>query len=182
MVFDFFKKKKKDDPLDDLDNLVLSKMKPGYLVDYDDKTYTVTGKNYYQWEEGGRTDEWELKLGSETFFLERSEEDGEVEWSLCRKLPLSALEGDIAKHIIKYEDPPETVICNGVTFHFEEDDIGQYFKGSGGDPLSFVVWDFCDESGEQSLSIEQWGETKFDVALGFEVEEYQFTNILPAGA
>ena len=35
------------------------------------------------------------------------------------------------------------------------------------------------ESQEKQLSIEQWGETKFDVVLGQEVEEYQFSNILP---
>ena len=180
MVFDFFKKKN-DDDLDDLDNLVLSKMKTGFLVDYDDKTFTVTARNYYQWEEGGRTDEWELKLGSEVFFLERSEEDGEVEWSLCKKRPISALEGDIGGHIIEHEDPPEKVIYEGVTFNFEEDDIGEYFKGGSSKSLQFVAWDFCDDAEEKTLSIEQWGETKFDVTIGFEVEEYQFTNILPAG-
>lgn len=179
MAWDFFKKKKKEDDETNLDDLVLSRMKPGFLVDYDDKTYQVTGRNYYKWEEGGRTDEWELKLGSEMVYLERSEEDGEVEWSLSRKLPISALEGDIAKHIVDDEDPPEKVTCEGVAYCFEEDDVGEYFKGGGSASMKFVVWDFADESESKFLSIEQWGETRFDVTLSHEVEEYQFTNILP---
>ena len=45
--------------------------------------------------------------------------------------------------------------------------------------MSFVSWDYEDEAEEQFLTIEQWGETKFDMQVGFKVEEYQFTNILP---
>ena len=55
--------------------------------------------------------------------------------------------------------------------------MGEFFKGGSGEALSFVAWDFEDE--EQFLTIEQWGETKFDIQVGFKVEEYQFTNILP---
>ena len=88
MAFDFFKKKKKEEEFR-IEDLVLSKLKTGFMVDYDMQTYVVAGYNKYQWNEGGVTDEWELKSGDETWFLERTQEDGEVEWSLCRKLPLS---------------------------------------------------------------------------------------------
>ena len=181
MVFDFFKKKKKEDGLDDLDSLILAKMKPGFLVDYDDNTYTVSAKNYYLWEEGGRTDEWELKLGNEVSYLERFEEDGEVEWSFCKKFSISALDGDIAQHIIEHEDPPEKIVYKDITFYFEEDDIGEYFKGGVSKPLQFVAWDFRNNSEGKKICVEQWGETRFDVTISFEVEEYQFTNILPGG-
>lgn len=180
MAWNFFKKDKdKEDPEMDINDLVLSKMKPGFLVDYDMKTYQVIGKNYYQWEEGNRTLEWELKQGSEVLYLERDEEDGEVSWSLSRKMAIGTLDGKIADYIIENEDPPETVIMDGVSFYFEEDDIGTYHKGDNPRGLQFVVWDYSDDRQEKSLSIEQWGETKFDVTVGFEVEEYQFSNILP---
>jgi hypothetical protein len=42
-----------------------------------------------------------------------------------------------------------------------------------------VSWDFEDEQEKEFLTIEQWGETKFDMQVGFTVEEFQFTNILP---
>jgi len=178
MVFDFFKKKKKEEEFR-IEDLVLSKLKTGFMVDYDMKTYLVAGYNKYQWDEGGVTDEWELKFSSETWFLERTQEDGEVEWSLCRKLPISELQGDIAGEIIRNEDPPEVVTFQGKQFSFEEDNVGEFFKGGSGEALSFVAWDYEDEAEEQFLTIEQWGETKFDMQVGFKVEEYQFTNILP---
>ena len=176
MVFDFFKKKKKEFRIEDLE---LSKLKTGFLVDYDMQTYRVSGYNKYQWNEGAVTDEWEIKAGNESWFLERTQEDSEVEWSLCRKLPISDLEGDIAGEIMRTEDPPEAVAFQGKRFTFEEDDIGEFFRGGSGEAMSFVAWDYEDEAGEQFLTIEQWGETKFDIQVGFKVEEYQFTNILP---
>ena len=176
MAFDFFKKKKAETKLEDL---VLSKMKPGFLVDYDMRTHKVMAKNQYKWEEGAVTDEWELKDGSEIWFLERVEEDGEVAWALSQKKPISMLEGDIAAHIEKHEDPPEKIVYQGKTFYYEEDDIGEFFRGDATEGLSFVAWDFTDDKGEEFLTIEQWGETKFDMTIGFEVEEYQFTHILP---
>ena len=76
MIWDFFKKKKKEDETDALHDLILDKMKPGFLVDFDMKTYRVNARNQYRWHEGGVTDEWELKQGAEVFYLEREEEDG----------------------------------------------------------------------------------------------------------
>ncbi|MBL7021367.1 MAG: DUF4178 domain-containing protein [Nitrospinaceae bacterium] len=181
MVFNFFKNKKKELSEEEfrIEDLVLSKLKTGFLVDYDMKTYKVAGCNKYNWEEGGVTAEWELKAGNETLYLERSEEDGVVEWSLCRKRPISDLEGDIAGEIVRNEDPPERIVFQGMSFQFEEDDIGEFFRDGSTDGLSFVSWDYEDEAEEQFITIEQWGETKFDMQVGFKVEEYQFTNILP---
>ena len=182
MVFDFFKNKKEKLQKEEfrIEDLVLSKLKVSFLVDYDLKTYRVSACNKYQWDEGGVSDEWELKSGSETSFLERSEEDGEVEWSFCQKLPISKLEGDIAGEIVRNEDPPETVVLQGETFQFVEDDIGEFFRDGSKEGLSFVSWDYVDKQGKQFLTIEQWSETKFDMQLGFVVEEFQFTNILPS--
>ncbi len=179
MVFDFFKKKKKGEEELCFEDLVLSRLKTGFMVDYDMKTYVVAGRNKYEWDEGGVTDEWELKSGNEIWYLERSQEDGDVEWSMCRKLSLSELEGDIAGEIVRNEDPPEVVVYQGKNFMFEEDNVGDFFRGESEEALSFVAWDFEDEAEEQFLTIEQWGETKFDMQIGFKVEEYQFTNILP---
>ncbi len=177
MVFDFFKKKK-EEPLGP-DDLVLSKLKPGYLVDYDMKTYRVQKKNQYVWEEGARTEEWELVEGDQTFYLERTEDDGEVEWSLCVKDSIDKLEGDVAEEIVENEDPPEEIVYEGQKFFFDEDDVGEFYPEGQSSPLPFVAWDYYDEKEKTCLTIEQWGETKFDLTIGFEVEEYQFSNILP---
>ena len=112
MVFGFFKNKKKELQKEEfrLEDLVLSKLKVGFLVDYDLKTYRVSACNKYQWNEGGVSDEWELTSGSESFFLERSEEDGDVEWSFCHKLPISKLEGDIADEIERNEEKGKSAL------------------------------------------------------------------------
>ncbi len=179
MIWNFFKKDNEEEDDTNIDDLVLSKLKPGYLVDYDMKTFKVMKRNLYVWEGGERTDEWELKQGEKSFFLEREEDDGEVEWTLSTKHELDVLEGDIANHIIEHEDPPEEVVMDGKTYYFEEDDIGEYYEGASNYPKEFVAWDYYDEEDQTFLSIEQWGETKFDLTLGFPVEEYQFSNILP---
>ena len=54
MVFDFFKKKKKEEEFR-IEDLVLSKLKTGFMIDYDMKTYIVAAYNKYQWDEGGVT-------------------------------------------------------------------------------------------------------------------------------
>ncbi len=59
-------------------------------------------------------------------------------------------------------------------------DSGGYFcKGEGKERIEFLYWDYYDLSEEKTLTIEQWGEDKFDSSVGNYVEEYQFTNILP---
>ncbi|MFV1977228.1 MAG: DUF4178 domain-containing protein [Candidatus Scalindua sp.] len=59
-------------------------------------------------------------------------------------------------------------------------DSGGYFcKGGGKERIEFLYWDYYDLSEEKTLTIEQWGEDKFDASVGNYVEEYQFTNILP---
>ncbi len=45
--------------------------------------------------------------------------------------------------------------------------------------IELLCWDYYDLSEEKTLTIEQWGEEKFEAAVGIYVEEYQFTNILP---
>ena len=178
MIWNFFKKSEEDET-DALHDLVLEKMKPGFLVDFDMKTWRVNSRNQYRWHEGDVTDEWELKQGTEIIYLEREEEDGIVSWTLTRKTNVEAIDGDIKQHIIDNEDPPDKITYEGTTYFLEEDDIGEYFKGNESKGLKFVVWDYYDEQQENQLSIEQWGETKFAVTLGTEVEEYQFSDILP---
>ena len=51
----FGKKKKKEEELDPLQDLVLSKLKVGYLLDYDMKTWEVTEYNKYDWDDGDFT-------------------------------------------------------------------------------------------------------------------------------
>ncbi|MFQ5707511.1 MAG: DUF4178 domain-containing protein [bacterium] len=175
---DLFKKKEEDfDPLKDL---VLSKLRVGFYVDYDLKTWEVTAYNRYDYGEGYVTDEWELTSGREKWYLERAEDD-DVEWTFSKKLPMGAIEGDIRQYIIEHDDAPNKIVCKGRNYFLDETGSGHLYEDGKGDGREFIYWDFIDEADEHFVVIEQWGETEFEAAEGYYVEEYQFSSILPAG-
>ncbi len=177
-LMDFFKGKNQEEEFDPLRDLDLSHLKVGYLVDYDLKTWQVTAYNRYDYGEGYYADEWELTSGREKVYLGR-EEDDEVEWTISKKFPIGAIEGDMRKHIIEHEDPPSQIVVKGKTFYLDESGTAYFYEGGKGDPVGLIYWDFIDEADENFVTIEQWGETEFEASEGYYVEEYQFNNILP---
>ncbi len=170
-------RKKDDDEFDPIADLVLSKLKIGYMLDYDLKTWEVTDAYHYDYGEGCITQEWELSSGREILYLGRSEDD-EVTWKSYKKLPIGAIDGDVRKHIIENDDPPNQIVCKDKTYYLDESGSGRMHK-EGQKPTEFVYWDFIDEEDESFVTIEQWGETEFESSSGIYVEEYEFTNILP---
>lgn len=178
-LLDMFRGKKDNGPeIDPLADLVLAKLRVGYLVDYDLETWEVTAHNLYRWNGGGTTEEWELTLGRKKRYLELSEDDGPC-WTLARKMPIGKVGSEVRDHILKHEDPPDEVTVEGTTYYLDASDGGYFYPGSqdSGEPL--IKWELVDEDDEAFLTLEQWGETEFEAALGVYVEEYQFTSILP---
>ena len=178
MGFKDFFKKQDEDKVDPLKYLTLSKLKVGYIVDYDMKTWQVKAYNRYNFEDGYIAEEWEINSGDDKWYLERAEDD-EVEWSLSKKIPIASIEGDVRKHIMDNDDPPTQIIYKGKKYYLEESGPGYFYEGGEEPAKEFVYWEFIDEDDEHFINIEQWGETEFEAATGFGVEEYQFTNILP---
>ena len=177
-IRDFFKKNKKEE-FDPLSDLSLNRLKKGYLVDYDLKTWEVSACNYYEWSEGDISREWQLRSGDDVVYLEM-ESDDEEEWSLNRKVIFNLLDPQIKKQIIETGDPPEKILFEGVAYHMEEMSGGRFYKDSQGSGMEVLQWNYRDNKGLSYLSIEQWGEEEFEAIAGEPVEEYQFTNILPA--
>jgi hypothetical protein len=174
---DFFKKKEAQGP-DPLTELTLSNLQVGFFLDYDLKTWEVTGSHYYDWGSGDLTYEWQLKSHDETIYLER-EPDDEDYWSISRKIAFQRLGAEIKKHILENDDPPESVVFEGTTFYREEMGGGKFFENRNSPGKELLKWDYADESGQHFLSIEQWGEEEFEASIGEPVETYQFVNILP---
>ncbi len=170
---------KKEEEIDPLKDLVLSNLKTGYLVDYDMKTWSVTAHNKCEWSEGMYSDEWELSSGEEVLYLER-EEDDEVMWTLTKKIAIAEVGKEIPAYVKEHEDPPEEITCRKKKYHLEDSCGGRFHKDGKDSYDEFIAWDYEDESEEYVLTIEQWSETSFEAAYGKYVEEYQFTNILPA--
>ena len=179
-IGDLFRRKKREPEMDVLQDLVLSKLKPGYLVDYDLKTWQVTGYNTCDLGEDGMTEEWVIRNGDEVRYLDRREDD-EVEWALSRKIPFDEVdpEGAIGRHIIDTEDPPEEIRYAGTRYVMEESGGGHFRRNATGEGQPFLFWEYEDETGEKYLTVEQWGEESFEASEGVPVEEYQFTHILP---
>jgi hypothetical protein len=175
---DIFGKKEKKRGPDPLKDLTLPKIQVGYFVDFDMKTWEVTAYNQYTWGEGDISHEWQLKSHDDTLFLAR-ESDDEDYWGISRPIPFARLGPDIRKHILDYQDPPDEIVFDGITYHLEEFGGGHFFKDGQGPGQEFLSWDYEDEEGEKYLSIEQWGEDDFEASVGEPVEEYQFSNILP---
>jgi len=146
---DFFKKKKENGP-DPLSELTLSKLRVGYMVDFDMETWRVTAYNQYDWGSGELTYEWQLESHA-----------------------------GIKAHIRKDEAPPDEITFEGITYYLEESGSGHFLKDGKGPGQKFFVWDYEDDSGKKFLSIEQWGKNDFEASTGIPVEEYQFINILP---
>lgn len=176
-LFDFLKKEAPKGP-DPTQGLTLAKMKPGYMVDYDLKTWEVAAYHYYDWGKGDITHEWQLRSSEETVYLER-ESDDEEEWSLNRKIDFGLLGPRIKQHILDHDDPPDEINFQGTTYYLSESGAGHFFKDGRGQGQPFIKWDYEDDSGEKYLTIEQWGEEAFEATAGQPVHEYQFTNILP---
>ncbi len=177
-LFDKFKGRREEDDFDPLHDLTLAKLKVGYYVDYDMKTWEVTGYNRYDYGEGYWGEEWELTSGREKCYLERSEDD-EVEWTLSKKIPIGAIEGNITRYIKENEDPPNQIVVKGKTYYLDESGPVHFYQDGKGEGVGLISWTFVDEDDESFVTIEQWDEDEFEASEGIYVEEYQFSNILP---
>lgn len=169
-------------------DLTLELMTVGFLVDYDLETWEVIGVNVYDYD-GFQTQEWELRCNNEMRFLERAEDDGQIEWTLTRRVPLGEVEGDVAGAILDGGDPPEVVTYKDRAYNAVESSTGirRPFDDGGGEEEvgdddeggEFVSWSYEGED-RRVLYVLQRGEREFVAYEGEYVEEYQFTEILPA--
>jgi hypothetical protein len=168
-----------DDKSDAVDptRLELSRMKVGYFVNYDMKTWAVKGYSETDWGDGFISQEWELNNGDEQVFLER-EKDDEVYWSLYRLYKDRDADA-LYKMIKKTDDLPDEIQVAGKTYYLEDSGAG-YFCENGVRPgVECLMWSYEDESGDELFSVYQWDEDDFSAYIGMSVEEYQFTDITP---
>ena len=168
-------KKKQDEILTDLR---LDQIKPGYYLDYDLKTWEVKAYNKYDWGSGEISDEWHLVCADDAIFLEREVDDEET-WSISRKISFNKLGKSIRSHILEHEDPPEEINYENRTYFLEDSAGGNFYPDGKSTSYELISWTYEDESGDNLLGIEQWGEEDFTAWVGESVEYYQFTNILP---
>ncbi len=172
----FGRKKGTDDEPDPLADLVLEKLKVGYLVDYDLQTWRVTGYSRYRFSGVDDVEEWELTANGQQRYLERAGDS----WSLSYRIAVGDIAGDVRGHIVDHEDPPETIIFEGATYRLDASYAGHALPDGTGAGAPVIRWEFVDDAETGFVGIEQWGETELTAAAGSVVADYQFTHILPA--
>lgn len=170
----------KEPSLDPLQDLVLHKLQPGFMVDYDLKTYTVQARHHYDFD-GLRVSEWELSGGEGVHFLQMYD-NGEEVWMWSKKIPAGLLGDEVRDKLFAQQEPPTEVSVGGVRYLLYADAAGYFYKNGLAEPQPMLTWDYCDESEEDFLSIEQWGERDVVARRSLRVEPYQFSNILPGPA
>ena len=166
-----------DDEEETFQDYTLSSMKPGYMVDYDLRTWEVTSYQTYDYD-GFITREWELVQGKEIRLLERAEDDGRIEWTFTGRIEINQVEEPVIDHIVTHDDPPETITYQGRSYHAVESSAGLMREQGEGEGAEFVSWSYEGEN-DRLLFITQWGERDFKAYEGIYAEEYQFTDILP---
>jgi hypothetical protein len=178
---DFFKKKADKDQFDPIKDLILSKLKIGYLVDYDLKTWEVSGYNIYDWD-NEFTEEWILKspdAKDNIIYLVMEKTDSQVIWLVSRKVLLSNLDHSIIDMIKRDQDPSTEIDYKTKKFFLSQTSAGYFLKDGHGEGDELIRWDYEDEQEENFITIKQWGEDEFELYEGHFVKEYEFTNILP---
>jgi hypothetical protein len=159
----------------------LSKLRAGFLVDYDLKTWEVASYNRFDFGDGYVVDAWELVSGRDKYFLERSVDEDE-EYSLSKKVPIGKLGANVRSEIMENDDPPEQLKYDDKTYYLDESVGGHMYPDGKGPSQELLKWEFVDDDDETFLSIEQWSETEIEASHGFYVKEHQFSNILPKHA
>jgi len=178
-LFDIFKKKEtlEYDP----NNVRVTHLRKGFMLDYDMKTWEVKACYEYDWGNNFFTYEYKIDTGEEVAYLSVIEDD-ELNLTVCKKVNIRTINEDLPELIIDNGQPPKKLIYNGITLFLDSQNPG-YFRDTddGEDDVSeFIAWDYYDEAEKYVLSIEQWGEKTFDAAFGKTAKEYHFFFFCPS--
>ncbi|OQY11388.1 MAG: hypothetical protein B6I31_04975, partial [Desulfobacteraceae bacterium 4572_19] len=124
-LLNFFKKKEgiKDDPISDI---TLEKLKIGWMLDYDMKTWEVKSCSCYDWGSGDITYEWQLVCYNDTIYLER-EPDDEDYWCISRKIPIAKIDKELKQYILQNNDPPDEIKYENRQYYQEEMGGGHFY-------------------------------------------------------
>ncbi len=178
MAFGWFKKKKTVRKLDyDPSNIKLNQLVKGAFVDFDLQTWEVNAVYEYDWGNDYFSDEFQLRTAEETQYL-HVEEDDELECTLTRKIRLQEIEGDIADHIVRFDDAPSEIVYQGITFLKDSQSLGLFRNTESDQWNEMVSWTYYDQEGKLTISLSRYDEQEFEAAFGKVVQEFEFSNII----
>ena len=176
-LFDFFKKKDKKQTYD-ATNIRVTDLKVGFIFEYNLSTWEVQEEYEYDWGNNFFSYEFKISDGNRTLFLSVEEED-EICLSITEKLKIRLLGEDIPEIIVKNQIPPSKITYNSKDYFLESENPGYFSENGSEDYCELISWNYEDKTEEFIISIERWGEFKFEAAIGKNINEYEISNILP---
>lgn len=182
MVFDrLFKNFKKDKPADDFGNMTVLDLEVGCFFDYDLSTWKIDEEYEYDWGDQEFSREFKVTNGVDVRFLSIEEDDG-IYMEFTQKINLKKIDSTLYSYLISSDEvkPPAHLTYEGKKYFLDEEAPGYYRNVMDGDEWTeFISWTYYDDSEENVLTIEQWGDTSFDASQGKVIKEFQISNLLP---
>ncbi|MEM6895250.1 MAG: DUF4178 domain-containing protein [Bacteroidota bacterium] len=161
-------------------DFTLKDLREGYFIDYNKKSWQITGEFEYDWGHQKFSSVYKLKAGGETVFL-RIQDLGERRISVSKSIETERLGDGIVDEIIK-KGLPEKLEYEGVAYYFRNEKAG-YFndKSSGSKEWETIInWEYFDKKEKQILCIYKWyplwGEQYFSAFLVKEIEENEISK------
>lgn len=182
MAFKFFNRNKNKDNEPDYDptNIKITDIRKGFVFEYNMKDWLVEEEYTYDWGNEHYSKEFKISDGTNDFFMSVDYDD-ELEIGLYKKVKLTVFDVDIAEEIVKNEQPPYKLVFQDKTFTRENETPGYYRdESTGGDWEELISWNYYEPSEEYTITIEQWGERKFEAAFGKLIDDHEISNILPS--
>lgn len=161
-----------------IEDLTLDRLREGYMVDYEMRTWEVTQHAKYDYE-GWPADEWTLENGDDLLFLEYEYDDGDV-FLLSEPAEITdvTVDGEPFRVVVRDEDPPGTITYRGTEYVLVEEGTATRTVDDRTNDLHYWVY----EGDDGFVALERYGSSDWSVYDGREVEPYEFDNILPRGA
>jgi Domain of unknown function (DUF4178) len=180
-MFNWFKKKKENEEDNqykyDPTNVRLNQLRVGSFVDFDFKTWQIKEAYEYDWGNDNFADEFQIQEGKVILFL-YTEEDGDLYCTLNQKINVHDLPEEVIDTILDKGTPPMRIAYEGETYYRQAENIG-YQRSQGQNEWSELVsWSYSTKDEKKLMTIEQWGEEEFSASVGWQVNEYEFTNII----
>jgi hypothetical protein len=145
----------------------------GQIVLVEHGEWAVVGRATYR-NEGLHSEEWECRKGSETAYLLKETERGQVRWFFARQIALSAValpSGASLDRRPRTDDgsPPPSLAFRGQTYRYETTTEGQYEERPG-QAVGKTTWEYWDASRAYNLALERWPDGRLDAYHGAYVD------------
>ncbi len=178
-LFDFLKKNG-GRPYYDPNNVKITDLSTGWLLDYDLKSWRVNEMYEYDWGNSYFTREFLLDSGDDQVYLHVDPNDG-MFLTITKNIKVRSIDPGLPEYIIDHQKTPPKLVYENIEYLLEKETPGYFsdqpkYKDSWAELIS---WEFYDKDSKFILSVEQWGENDFTASQGKIVKEFEISNIIP---